>query len=184
MNLTIVEGAGIKARSTREPNTAPRLRPGDDGRYMTLSLDADSRNRLRQAAGEIGVSVDALFSTTVEMLDCERLLHTAGVSQQPLTASPGPTSVTQLAPTSALRCWVTALTRGASAPVCDELPEVIVPERLVPRLRRVGEHEVLESACRRGAEAIRIEALAAGQGLTLTEHVLWNTLHRTRPRSA
>ncbi len=154
---------------------APRLRPGERGVYVPLAVDGATRRHLREVALVRGVAVDAQVAAALEWLYVERLLHRAGRSTARIAPRTSAT-VVGLPPSPAWRAWVDALS-GGGAKLTDELPEVLLPERLVPRLRDIGDAVVVSATSGEACErALALEISASTAGMTLTEWVLAGAL--------
>jgi hypothetical protein len=145
--------------TTRPPRTV-RLRPGERPTWWHADIDREHFPAWRATAAQQRLGVDVLVSLLVEFDLVLADLRPASTDPEALLASvhARPSEVRRLGPASALRGWL-----ASALPIdgSDELPELVLPERLavrltpgtslVPRLRfdRVG----LAIACdRRAAE--------------------------------
>jgi hypothetical protein len=175
------------------PAPRPRVRPGDFASYVSLRLGPGDEEILRMRAARLEMSVDALVAIVVELLAAQRLLLDLGVSADAADDTQAQTiggSPKALPPTGPLRDWVTSLEQGSGpgpgpAAATDELPQILLPDRLEPRLRQLDHATIVAAA---GGAALglarRYDAEAAREGLTLTEWVLANALAARRPPSS
>lgn len=127
------------------------------------------------------MAVDALVALRTESLFVSQMLERFGVGAQ-LAAQHAAARPTTLAPSPDLREWIEALEdRPPLGPARDDLPELLIPERLVPRLRQLGIDAVLHSTSREAMRRIKHwDAEAAKAGLTLTEWILSGALAARR----
>lgn len=123
------------------------------------------------------MAVDALVALRAESLFASQMLERCGVSAQ-MAAHHAATRPTTLPPSPALREWIEALEdRSPLGPARDDLPQLLVPERLIPRLRQLDMDAVLHSTPTE--EVMRLkhwDAEAARAGLSLTEWMLAGAL--------
>lgn len=168
-------------RATPQPR--PRVRPGESARYVALSLGKDDEDVLRTQASQLEMSVDVVVATVLELLSARALLEELGAPEAfPPSEQAHMGRPRALPPTAALQKWVGWLEGGQSPQPStrtadDELPEVLLPDRLEPRLRQIGIDAVMRSiASDNGRLAKRCDALAAREGMTLTEWMLAGAL--------
>jgi hypothetical protein len=157
------------------------VRPGEQGHYVSLLLSDEELRALRERAREIAMSVDALIAALTELLSARALLRTLGLEVNLVDICEVANGrLGAIAPTEALRHWVEALegrSPTALAPASDDLPQVLLPSRLEPRLRGVGIAALIEAVGSGDvALAKRCDAVAARNGLTLTEWALAGAL--------
>ncbi len=173
------------ARTTPQPR--PRVRPGESARYVTLSLTGPAETTLRDEATRLEMSVDAVVATVLELLSARDLLGSLGAVVDRAPLSPRSRDRPEaIPPTAALQEWVGWLEEARlttpSARHDDELPEVLLPERLEPRLRHIGIDAVVQAiGSDDAALAKRCDVQAAREGLTLTEWMLVSALAASRP---
>jgi len=118
--------------ATSRPPPAPRLRPGERPAWWDASADRDAFGRWRAAADAAGLAIDAWAALLLELdlvlddlaalPDPERLLERSLAAEDDLR---------YLGPSGALRGW---LALDLEPDEIDELPELVLPERLVARL--------------------------------------------------
>jgi hypothetical protein len=118
--------------ATSRPRLAPRLRPGERPAWWDASADRHTFDRWRAAADAAGLAIDAWAALLLELdlvlddlaslPDPERFLERA------LAAEDG---VGRLGPPGSLRSWLAGELKPDEI---DELPELVLPERLVVRL--------------------------------------------------
>jgi hypothetical protein len=173
-------------RTTAPPR--PRVRPGESASYVSLKLDPGDEGALRMRAARMEMSVDALVAVVVELLAVRGMLAELGVGADAAEGTPGQARRPRaLPPTGPLRDWVNSLEGGSGigpspATATDELPQVLLPDRLEPRLRQLDAGTIVAAAGNATAAlARRYDAEAAREGLTLTEWVLANALAAKRP---
>ena len=143
---------------------------------MSLSLDACAVASLRAQAAAAGITVDALVALAIELRAVEALLErldaVPAYGTLPTGQSDRPTA---LPPTGPLRSWVESLDRQAGPQVAahDNLPQLLLPERLEPRLREIGIDAVISTIEDDYMPlAMQWDAAAACEGQTLTEWLL------------
>jgi hypothetical protein len=133
----------------------PRLRPGGVPAWVALPADVDEE-RLRERARRLNVGVDALAASAIELglaLDSTPSCATEQIRAAVVTDL----ERARLAPTPALRRWVSSLSPNGPC-AADELPELCVPVRVMeqagPRLWELlarAEDDELAIYCERGA---------------------------------
>jgi hypothetical protein len=155
-----------------ETTEAIRIRPGDRAVWIDLSLDDREVRRWRSEAANAGLPVDAWLALQAEWSLVRSYLEQANATVTPheLVEAARAASAGALPPTDELRRWCRQLSGASTAAVPrDELPTVVVPERLVAQLqpaRRAG--ELIGYASSGSArEAAELDLAAAYAGLTL-----------------
>jgi hypothetical protein len=110
---------------------ARRIRPGERPYWWDASADADAFGTWRGAASESGIGVDAWAALLVEFdLVLGDLGERPDAGCRLLNAAVH-SDIARLGPATDLRHW---LAEGRIACGVDELPELLLPERLVCRL--------------------------------------------------
>jgi hypothetical protein len=152
------------------PPRALRLRPGERPTWWRACDDRQHLDAWRAAAAAHRLPVDALVAVLLEIDLVADDLRRADLDPIPLLTylSARPDAVGRLGPAGALRSW---LAPAALPEDTDELPELVLPERLVARLTpgspiapRLGlDHVELALTCDR---------CAAAQGRTLESWAL------------
>lgn len=122
-------GSGLRLRTA---DVAPRTRPTDAPSWVDLNLTRSEMRRLRALAAGAKVGVDAWLAVRLEFRVTATALRRAGADVDAVvTAAAASEGIVELAPTPALRCWVQLLEGSATELPRDELPTVVLPERLV-----------------------------------------------------
>jgi hypothetical protein len=171
--LTMLAGTGEQIAVRRLSPPRFRCRPGELPRWVTLSLDLGEQDALRERAQRAGTSVDVLLAVLLEFsLALEALQSALGAvaSRRALQSAVEQTPV-RVAPLGEWRAWQAALARPREAPR-DELPEVVISERLLARCD--GQIDV-HIALGHGADwplAKACELTATGSGQTLETFAL------------
>lgn len=149
----------------------PRLRPGERPAWWHAAIDRDHFEAWRCAATAHRLSVDALVALLVELDFALRDVRDAG--HDPLAALSDAVApageVRRLAPAGPLRHWL-----SDAWPSCDdvdELPELVLPERLVARLAP-GSALAARVDLAQLEFAVACDRRAAAQGRTLESWVL------------
>jgi hypothetical protein len=171
--LVAVRGQTTRPRVRRRSPVVCRCRPGEVATWVRLDLTAGQADELRDAASRAGVSVDAWLAVMVEFTtalpilddavgpaDCARN-RLALVLKSPVmvAALPG------------WRTWQVYLARHtASGP--DELPEVVLPERLLARCNGDVQFESALAAASDWPLARSCELAACGRGRSLEAFML------------
>lgn len=151
---------------------AIRIRPGDRPIWIDLSLSDREVRRWRSEAADGGVPVDAWLALQTEWSLVRSALKRAKASVTPheLVETARAASAGVLAPTDELRGWCRQLSSASTVAVPrDELPTVVVPERLLAQLepaRREGEL-IGYASSGFAREAAELDLAAACVGLTL-----------------
>ena len=147
--------------------------------WWNASVDRALFSAWRSEAVEHGICVDGLVSTLVELdLVLADLLDVTADSEGALEAALATEPpVRRLRPAGALRDW---LTPSSTLDALDELPELVLPERLVARLTPGSSlrHRVRLS---RVALALACDRHAAAHGRTLESWALHAVLQACRP---
>jgi hypothetical protein len=145
-----------RVRPSMPPATAvPRLRPGGVPTWIALPEEVDEQ-RLLERARQLNVGVDALVASAIEL--ALALDAVACRATEPLrTAIVADLELPRLAPTPALRRWVSSLS-PTSPCAANELPELCVPVEVVeeagPRIWELlarAEDDELAIYCERGS---------------------------------
>jgi hypothetical protein len=169
MNLvsgTSTEPPGLPARD------GPwRLRPGEAPVWVDLELSRASVAAWRDRAAALHLGVDAWLALLVEQTLIAARLSDVGISVAEVSAEAVRSlRLTRLAPTGALRQWGAQLEgrRLRSRSAGDELPSVVLPERLLAQLVPGTAAEVLFATVSNGgeAQALAIERAATAVGQT------------------
>jgi hypothetical protein len=168
--LTAVDGARPTAPVVRRLSpVAARCRPQETPVWVRLELSSAEGWQLREQAIAAGVPLDAWLAVMVEFTWTLRTLARAGSSPAHTRARlerdvrKGPL---RLAASSNWRAWQATLA-GAGAPAPDELPEVVLPRRLLAAAR---DGAVLRGALAAAgdwvlARACELHASGAGESL-------------------
>lgn len=172
--LIAIRGGGSRPRMRRLSPPSCRCRPGEVAEWVRLDLSAAQAAALRAAAAEAEVALDAWlgvmieFSASVGVL-CELVGSLERARTQLSVAIQGqPVKVATLAE---WRAWQASLMRRRPAG-SDELPEVVLPQRL---LARSGGSIDVCGALAAGPEwslARACELAACGRGQTLEAFAL------------
>lgn len=172
--LVAVRGAASASRVRRLSPPSCRCRPGDVAEWVRLDVSAVQAEGLRDAAAAASVSVDAWLGVMVEFWIALRALGEAMGSveaarmQLSRAIDDRPVDVAWLPD---WRAWQASFSRR-DVPGPDELPEVVLPQRLVVRCGGVVD---VSGALGRGADwalARACELAACGRGQTLEAFVL------------
>jgi hypothetical protein len=110
---------------------ARRIRPGERPYWWDASADADAFDTWRGAASESGIGVDAWAALLVEFDLVLGDLGERPVAGCRLLSAAVRGDIARLGPATDLRQW---LAEGHMACGIDELPELLLPERLACRL--------------------------------------------------
>lgn len=172
--LVAVRGEASAARVRRLSPPSSRCRPGDVAVWVRLDLSAVRADALRAAADGAGVSLDAWLAVMVEFaislrelsyattsVDASRMLLAREVDNCPIDVAWFPD----------WRAWQSSLARRSDHGR-DELPEVVLPQRLL--VRSGGMIDVLD-ALELTADwplARACELIACGRGQTLEAFVV------------
>jgi hypothetical protein len=164
----------------KRSSRALRNRPGERPTWIDASSAQSSWGAWREAAAEAGQPLDAAVSIAVEFELARGDLYSLGISEPVglmVEAATADARESRLAPTPEIRLWIEQLEgrsqrEGADE---DELPEVVVPSRLVLLLGRRGFDTLVVPA--RVPAAIGCEVQAARRGLTLAG---WALRHAMR----
>lgn len=163
--LRVVDGGG---RTHPKPFVEGfRLRPGERPAWIDLELAEDDLLAWRRRAAVPRLSVDVWLALQLEWM---LVVADVGpdVAEHVVQAAAEANELPALAPTDELRSWVTWLCSG-SAKQIDDLPSVVLPQRILARLRpSFVEREIHAVA---GApshhQALTVELAAAVAGMTL-----------------
>src|SRR4051812_38956248 len=114
-----------------EPPVAVRLRPGERPVWYDCQSEHSTWASWRDHAATAGLPVDVWLSLLLETGAVLRDIQAAGIDADALLhTAVARSDLSRLAPTPELRHWV-ALLHGGMSPAPDELPEVVLPARLV-----------------------------------------------------
>lgn len=151
-----------------------RIRPGERPFWWDASGDADAFDAWRCAAGESGLGVDAWAALLVEF---DLVLQ--DLAEQPetgcrLLSAEVDGDIARLGPATDLRHW---LAEQNAACAIDELPELLLPERLACRLMP-GERLRDRLRPERAGLALACDRQAALSGRTMESWALAIALSR------
>ena len=166
MGLSVLAGDGLDVRLRRLSPPRFRCRPGETPRWIRLALSDAQQEALRDAARNAKASVDALLAVTVEFLlaleTVDSVLGGQAAARNALRrASDGP--LIRLAAFSEWRAWQSSLS-GAQETGSDQLPEVVVSERLLARCGRLIDVDATLAAADDWPLAKACEIAAPGAG--------------------
>lgn len=172
--LIAVRGEGSPPCVRRLSPPSCRCRPGDVAEWIRLDLSAAQAGALRDAAGSANVSLDAWFAVIVEFSIALGVLGDVLGSAERARARLSqavaiwPVAVAAL---PAWRAWQASLSRRVPA-TTDELPEVVLPQRLI--VRSAGGIDVSGAidAASDWPLARACELAASGRGQTLEAFAL------------
>lgn len=172
--LVAVRGQACAPTVRRRSPPACRCRPGEVATWVRLDLAVCQGEALRDAATKAGVSVDAWLAVTLEyavaLQILDSVLGSPEVARERLSVAVTGRPV-MVAPLPGWRTWQAYLVRGTpSGP--DELPEVVLPERLIAR--GGGDVDVARAlrAASQWSLARDCELAACGRGQTLEAFML------------
>jgi hypothetical protein len=172
--LSVLAGGDQDVRLRRLSPPRFRSRPGETLRWIRLALTDTQQEALRKAASDAGASVDALLSVTLEFLLAMETIESAlggrAAAREALRRA-SERSPVQLAGLSEWRAWQASLS-GGEVTGSDELPEVVVSERLLARCGRRIDIEGTLAAVGDWPLAKACERAAAGRGQTLEAFAL------------
>jgi hypothetical protein len=180
--LVAVPGEVLARPVRRVAPPSCRCRPGDVAEWVRLDLSARQADALRDAAAGVSVALDAWLAVMIEF---SISLHGLGdaigavddarawLSQE---ADRHPIDVAYLPD---WRAWQASLSRRI-APGPDELPEVVLPQRLIARCGGAVDVSVALNTVSDWALARTCELIACGRGQTLEAFVLEAGLVRRR----
>jgi hypothetical protein len=172
--LVAVRGDASRPVIRRGAPPSCRCRPGEVAEWVRLDLPTPEAEALRDATAAAGVALDAWLAVTVEFsislcllgdalgsLDAARRRLSQGIQACPI----------EVAWLPAWRAWQSSLGRRAQ-PALDELPEVVLPQRLL--VRGGGTVDVTDALRHAGdwPLAWACELVASGRGQTLEAFVL------------
>jgi hypothetical protein len=169
--MNLVAGTSPKPSGLPAQRGPWRLRPGEAPVWVDLELDRRTVSAWRSRAARLNLGVDAWLALLVERALVSARLSDVGLSLAEVSAEAVRSlTVTRLAPTPALRQWAAQLDgrRTGSGPPDDELPTVVLPERLLAQVVPSAVSEVLFAAVRNGDEdeAFAVERAATAVGQT------------------
>lgn len=172
--LVAVRGRACGPTVRRRSPPECRCRPGDVATWVRLDFEAGQADDLRDAASDAGVSVDAWLAVMVEytagLQTLEGALGSPEEARQLLSAAlDGPPVMVAALPD--WRTWQAYLARRTVGGP-DELPEVVLPQRLVARGNGDVDLARALSAAPDWPLARRCEIAAAGRGLILEAFML------------
>ena len=171
--LVAVRGQTTRPKVRRRSPVACRCRPGEVATWVRLDLTASQADALRDAAGRAGVSVDAWLAVMVEFTTALPILEAAvgpaGSARDRLALALN--SPVMVAALPGWRTWQAYLARQTvSGP--DELPEVVLPERLIARGNGDVQLEPALAAASDWPLARKCELAACGRGRSLEAFML------------
>jgi hypothetical protein len=172
--LVAVRGGGSTSPVRRLSPPSCRCRPGDVPEWVRLDLSAIDGGALRDAAAAAEVSLDAWLAVMLEFSVTLRMLVDAlgsldrARAQLSRKVEAFPVAVAVLPD---WRAWQASLSRRVPAGP-DELPEVVLPQRLVARCGGTIDVSDAFSAASDWALARACELAASGRGQTLEAFAL------------
>jgi hypothetical protein len=172
--LVAVRGRACEPTVRRRSPPSCRCRPGDVARWVRLDLSNGQADGLREAAAHAAVSLDAwlavMLEYTVALQTLESALGSSDRAREPLSVAVTDRPV-MVAALPGWRTWQTYLARRNPSN-SDELPEVVLPERLIARGN--GDVDVARalSATEDWPLARSCELAACGRGQTLEAFML------------
>lgn len=179
--LVALQGAGSGFSVRRRTPPAFRTRPGDACAWVRLDLSPEQAWALRDAAEFACVSVDAWLAIMVEfhfVLDALDQILGPNQNVRLVMLETVQTMPVAVAPTQELRAWQASLSRAVVSRI-DELPEVVLPERLLARTRDdIDVTDVLAIAFD-WPLALACELAASGRGQVLEAFILQAQLARS-----
>lgn len=172
--LVAVRGAATAPAVRRRSPPRCRCRPGEVATWVRLDLSARQAEALRDAASSAGVSIDAWLAVIVEFtagLDVlAGALGSRAGARARLMAAVGDQPV-MVASLPGWRTWQGYLARRSYAGR-DELPEVVLPERVIARGN--GEVDLVRALDAAGEWSLArdCELAACGRGQSLEAFML------------
>jgi hypothetical protein len=169
--LNVLTGDARVPRNLRAFASTPRLRPGEVPLWVDTGVPPHVGRQWRERAHARGIGVDAWLTVVTEFA---LATHTPGRSH--LDGVPGlydtvrvETADRRLAPSEALRRWVRVVSGASDAVAGDELPTVVMPERVVEQVPADSLSSTIRRAAAIADDALPLacERLAAARGLTL-----------------
>jgi hypothetical protein len=150
----------------RQPPDEPlRVRPGDRPQWVEPGLSTEQVQWLRHRADELSIGVDVLVALAVEWKLLSLDLHeTYFADHEPTGEDPA-----ALAPTPALRRWMTQLATPQEPQAQDSLPQLLLPERLLARWRPTTSAVIEAVRDMPGGLVLELERHASTAGLTMSE---------------
>jgi hypothetical protein len=140
--------------------------------WVDFSAHIDAWGAWRRAAETQRLPLDAALSLLVERKLLTQALEEAGVSWGDLARlAEQEMAAPRLGPTPELRAWVITLNGAARSIPPDELPEAVMPQRVLVGLRAAGTH-VADLAWDEVGPTARIDTAATLAGLTMEGWVL------------
>jgi len=175
--VALAGGARQKVLPRRTPPRW-RCRPGENPVWIRVELNQALIALIRGGAQQAGVAVDAWVSTLLEFEICAKAIETPGLAQE-LGAVVEEEPI-RVAPVPAWRSWQKSLARqGAARAREDELPELVVPERLLAACGgTLGVEQLRDAMARPWKMAVDLELRAAGAGQTLSGYLPARLLER------
>lgn len=175
--MNVVAGQGRSRPILRVFDSAPRIRPGETPVWVDSAVGTDEGHEWRRRARACGIGLDAWLSVLVEFQVVSGPLEQGELNGDGVRAAAiQAAGEARLAPTDALRRWVKLLSgqRAATDLVSDELPTVVLPERLLAQLAGARLNDALRAATTEVDErlALTCERVAAERGLTLESWML------------
>jgi hypothetical protein len=172
--LVTLQGEGTSSAVRRLSPPSARCRPGESPRWVRLDLTPQQAAELRNAASTAGVALDAWLAITLEFAITLRLLARGLGSPAAARARLGhriETCPLDMARDPAWRVWQASLS-GRAGSRADELPEVVLPQRLVARTAGVIDPSVALAHAIDWPLARACELAACGRGQTPEAFIL------------
>lgn len=164
----------LAAAAPRVKEIVPRIRPGERPTWWRAQADRPAFARWRAAASEADLGLDAWVAI---LLEFDLALGDLPAGSRPdyflAAAVAAEQKLSRLGPACGLRAWPHS---AGGADLEDELPELVLPERLAARLTPGASIEAHLDPSVIGL-AKECERLAALQGRTLESWVLRAALH-------
>jgi hypothetical protein len=147
----------------RVRTTAWRCRPGDEPTWIDADFDRSAAELLRARAAKVALTVDVCIALMLELDQGVGGSRVGNIDQIRARAESEPV---QIAPSGDLRAWQRWLSRGSEMAISDELPELVLPERLTDS--HVDPRVLVPLICGPAlGMAIKLDLHAAGHGQTM-----------------
>jgi hypothetical protein len=178
--MNLVAGEASSRPSLRPVDRALRVRPAEVPVWVDLRISAAEGRAWRARAAARRLGLDAWLGVLVEFTV---VLETTPIAYDAVMSSVDEAATqTRLAPTPAFRRWARLLGGQESAVLPrDELPTVVLPERVVAQVPAASLFDNVSAAVEHVDEdvALRADSAAATRGLTLESWLLRTALAAT-----